>query len=268
MNERLIRSELLLGKEGIKKLQDSFVVIVGLGAVGSYVVEALARSGVGRIRIVDFDKICPTNINRQLFALSSTIGRLKIEVAEERILEINPKCEVEAINCFVHNDKMDMVLEGSPDMVVDAIDALNPKIELLIAAQKRELPVISSMGAALRTDPSHIKVAKLKRVHNCPLARQVRKRLRRRGSHLEITCVYSNEKPIIQAIRKVDPKINKKKMRKEIEKVDPDINQNEGEDFGRTRNTLCSLPTITGIFGLMIANEVLRQLTDDFCKRQ
>lgn len=136
-SERFRRIELMLGAEASGHLRNSFVLVAGLGAVGSYAVEGLARAGVGRFRLIDFDRVCPSNINRQLYALESTIGRLKCEVARERILDINPECEVEAISGFIDADSLVEYLADSPDIVIDAIDSLNPKTELISAVRTR-----------------------------------------------------------------------------------------------------------------------------------
>jgi tRNA threonylcarbamoyladenosine dehydratase len=224
-------------------LQGKTVLIAGLGAVGSYAVEGIARLGIGNIRIADFDTISRSNINRQLFALESTIGRQKTEVANERIIDINPDCHVQVMNLFVHKDTMNKLTAGPPDLIIDAIDSLNPKIELLAFAYKNNIPVISSMGAALRTDPSKIRSGDVFDTTKCPLSRQVRKRLRNRGVGRGIDCVYSTES------------VN-------FTYTDPE-DEHEGEDLykrGLKRRVLGSLPTIPGIFGLILANMAYRKL--------
>ena len=237
----------MLGDSGTKSLNESFVVVAGLGAVGGYAVEALARAGVGRMRLVDFDVVCPTNINRQIYALESTIGRKKTELAAERVRQINPECKVELLDSFIHTDTMDAVLSGQPDIVIDAIDSLTPKVELIIALKERAIPSVSSMGAALRDDPSLIRSGLLKKVNYCPLAAAIRKRLRRRGVSLDVRCVYSIQQPIRQAL--AGPQST-------------DENIMRGHLRGRPRKTLGSLPTITAIFGMTIANDVIKMLID------
>lgn len=241
----LTRTELMLGAEGMKALSESLVVVAGLGAVGGYAVEALARAGVGRLRLIDYDTVCETNINRQIYALHSTIGEKKIKLAAERVAQINPNCQVETLDCFVHSDTIDQVLAGEPDMVIDAIDSLNPKVELLLALIEREIPSISSMGAALRDDPSLIRYGLLKKVEYCPLAAAIRKRLRRRNVSLSIPCVYSLQPALRQA--QGEPEGENKFIR--------------GKSRGRQRKILGSLPTITAIFGMTIANEVIKILS-------
>lgn len=245
-DERFIRIERLLGAWKLARLRKSLVVVAGLGAVGGYAVEALARAGVGRLRLVDFDVLRPSNVNRQLLALEANMGRPKVEVARERILQINPACQVEALQLFVHRETMDRVLEGPPDAVVDAIDAVTPKTELLAAARTRGLCVVSSMGAALRQDAGAIRVGTLVESTHCPLARQIRKRLRARKVPCDFDCVFSVEP--VQTVPR--------------EAVDRDgTDRDDSLKRGRPRRALGSLPTVTGIFGLMAAHVVMRHLT-------
>jgi tRNA A37 threonylcarbamoyladenosine dehydratase len=237
----------MLGDEAMESLAGSFVVIAGLGAVGGYAVEALARAGVGRLRLVDFDVVCPTNINRQIFALQSTVGKKKTEIAAGRVKDINPFCRVETLDCFIHSDTIDKVLADGPDLVIDAIDALAPKVELICALKERNISGISSMGAALRDDPTLIRYGILSKVNYCPLAAAIRKRLRRREVPLDVRCVYSVQPPIRQA---------------QAPPASTEDNVLHGGRRGRPRNTLGSLPTITAIFGLTIANEAIKILVN------
>jgi tRNA A37 threonylcarbamoyladenosine dehydratase len=243
--DRFIRTQQLLGEERFHLLQSKMVTLVGLGAVGGYVMEALVRAGISRLRLIDFDTIQPSNLNRQILALETTIGRSKVEVAGERALAINGQCRVEVLRLFAGDDTMEQILDPEPDLLIDAIDSLNPKTQLLQAAYERQIPTISSMGAALRTDPTLIRSGDLFSTSNCPLARHLRKRLRRRGVGEGISCVYS------------------------VESINFDYSMPEEEtqvgevpytERGRRRNVLGSLPTITGIFGLTIANEAIMRL--------
>lgn len=239
---RFTRVERMIGKAGIERLSHAFVCVVGLGAVGSYATEALARAGVGRLRLVDFDEVRLSNINRQLYALDSTVGRKKCELARERVKLINPKCEVEAMELFVHRDTVDAVLDGGPTLVIDAIDSFTPKCVLLETLRRREIAMVASMGAALRTDPTLIRVGPLSAVHNDPLAAKIRKVLRKADVPLDITCVYSTERIDLLPRSAMEP------------------GASEGDDMlvrGRKRRTLGSLPTLTGIFGLMAANHAI-----------
>jgi tRNA threonylcarbamoyladenosine dehydratase len=234
---------MLLGEAGFKQLSDSHVAIVGLGAVGGYAVEGLARAGLGRLTLVDFDIVQPTNINRQIVALESTMGRPKASLARERVIDINPACRVDALQLFVDNESVAEVINRSPDVIVDAIDSLNPKVQLLTACHQSTIPTFSSMGAALRSDAQAIRVGDLSESNHCPLAKRVRKRLRRENIESGITCVYSVEPVRFDYTQKVDEKL--------VE---------TGSDRGRERNVLGSLPTITAIFGLILANEVIKTI--------
>ncbi len=175
------RTAIILGDGGILRLRRAHLLIAGLGGVGSYAVEALARAGIGRLTLIDHDVVAGSNLNRQLPALRSTIGRLKTDVMAERIAEINTHCEVRLIKRFIRSDDVDELLIGDYDFVVDAIDSLNCKVSLLVGAHERKIPVISSMGAGGKLDPSRIVVGDVMDSENCPLARHIRKRLRRRG---------------------------------------------------------------------------------------
>lgn len=242
-DDRFQRIRLMLGEEAFARVTGTFVMVVGLGAVGSYAVEGLARAGVGRLRVVDFDKVTLSNINRQLYALESTLGRPKCEVARERILDINPECRVEALDEFVSGDTVGSLLADRPDLVIDAIDSLNPKTELLAASRTAGIPLISCLGAALRSDATCVRVARLEEVVGCPLGSKLRKRLRRRGVPMDFPCVFSAE-PLPSPLPAIQP---------------PDGAEAES-GRGRRRSTLGSLPTITGIFGLVAANHALRML--------
>lgn len=248
MEERFSRIGRMIGGDGLERLARSYVTVIGLGAVGSYAVEGLARAGVGRLRLVDFDKVHPSNINRQLYALESTLGQAKCDLAAQRVHLINPACRTEAINAFVHRETLDQVLDSSPDLVIDAIDSFNPKVELLSELSRRNIPTISCMGAALRTDPTCVRVGPLSAVHHCPLACKVRKKLRQAGIATPFTCVYSIE-PVSNLPSGV------------IGPEEPE--SSPGLERGRARRPLGSLPTLTGIFGLTAANTGLRLLLAD-----
>ncbi len=240
---RFTRTRLLVGEEAFARLSAAHVAVIGLGAVGGYAVEGLARAGIGKLTIVDFDTIQLSNINRQLYALESTIGQAKSALAGSRVLEINPSCEVRPMQLFADSTSILAVLEEQPDILIDAIDSLNPKIQVLTASFNHGVPTLSSMGAALRTDPAQIRIDDISRTKNCPLARRVRKRLRGNNIEKGITCVYSTE-PVLFDYRPPE---------KQSEQV-------PCSDRGRTRRTLGSLPTLTAIFGLMLANEAIMQL--------
>jgi tRNA A37 threonylcarbamoyladenosine dehydratase len=244
--ERFLRTSRLIGEENQRKLHDTHVTVVGLGAVGSYALEALARSGVGHLRVVDFDTVGLTNINRQLFALDTTLGRPKCDVACERITQINPECKVESMRLFAEEQTLDTILSGRVDLLIDGIDSLNPKLTLLTEAWQRSIPTFSSMGAALRKDPFAIQAADVYDTHTCPLARQVRKKLRRRGVDRGITAVFSTENIDFE-------------YREPEDEAQSDFNE-QIIDKGRERRVLGSMPTITGIFGLTIAQLAVNRL--------
>ncbi len=242
-DDRFHRIRLMLGEEGFERITNSFVMVVGLGAVGSYAVEGLARAGVGRLRVVDFDKVSLSNINRQLYALESTLGRPKCEVARDRILDINPDCRVEAVKEFISAATVEGLIGDRPDLVIDAIDSLNPKTELVTAARTAGIPLIACLGAALRSDPTCVRIAPLEQVEGCPLGSKLRKRLRRRGVPMDFECVYSMEQ-----------------LPNPLPAIQPPEGAEAESGRGRMRSTLGSLPTITGIFGLVAANHAVRML--------
>ncbi|MBR4834116.1 MAG: tRNA threonylcarbamoyladenosine dehydratase [Thermoguttaceae bacterium] len=263
--EQFRRTELMIGRDALERLKNSCVLIAGLGAVGSYVVEALARSGVGRFRLVDFDDVQPSNINRQLFATWNTIGRLKSDVARERIAAINPSAQVDTKPLLINDKTLPTLFADDwatpPDFVVDAIDSLGPKVALVAEVARRGLPLISSMGAALRFDPSLVRVGRLTDVSHCPLSAQVRKRLRRFDINTDdVRCVYSPE-PIRDRMRSASAGSDG------LERVAPAApldSSTAASPPGRPRNSLGSLPTIVGIFGLIIAHEVISGLIGGF----
>ena len=220
---RLHRITLLIGKENVQKLQQSTVMVVGCGAVGSFAIEALARSGVGHIVLIDFDVSEESNINRQLFVLDSTIGQSKVEIARARIHDINPDIIVDAINVFFdENTKIDI----KPDFVIDAIDSVQSKIALYKWCQANSVPFISSMGAARKTDPTKIKIAKISKTAVCPLASKIR-HIVRDEKLKDFPVVYSTEPAAPQP--------------------------NGGREFG-------SIITVTGMFGLMMADFAIKTL--------
>ena len=220
---RLHRITLLIGKENVQKLQQSTVMVVGCGAVGSFAIEALARSGVGHIVLIDFDVSEESNINRQLFALGSTIGQSKVEIARARIHDINPDIVVDAINVFFdENTKINI----KPDFVIDAIDSVQSKIALYKWCQANSVPFISSMGAARKTDPTKIKIAKISKTTVCPLASKIR-HIVRDEKLKDFPVVYSTEPAAPQP--------------------------NGGREFG-------SIITVTGMFGLMMADFAIKKL--------
>ena len=189
------RTELLLGKEAMNKLSGSKVGIFGIGGVGGYVCEALVRSGVGAFDLIDDDKVCLTNLNRQIIATRKTVGKYKADVMKDRILEINPDAQVIVHKCFFLPENADEFPFHEYDYIVDAVDTVTAKIELVIKAQEKNIPIISSMGAGNKLDGSQFKVADIYQTKVCPLAKVMRRELKKRGVR-KLKVVYSEEKPI------------------------------------------------------------------------
>ncbi len=235
------RTEMLLGAEGCARLLASRVAVFGMGGVGSFAVEALARAGVGSIRVVDHDVVNPTNLNRQLFGLHSTVGLPKVEAARARILDIHPDCRVDARHAFIHNDTVAELLEPRVDVVLDAIDSLNAKTALLQACVEGGIAVVSSMGAGGRMDGGAIRVGDLSETRLCPLAAKLRQRLRRRGIPGGIRCVYSLEPRRAAGAPQAE-----------------DVDAHVGP--GRRRTPLGTVSYIPAMFGLRAAQEVLAVL--------
>ncbi|THB70031.1 MAG: tRNA threonylcarbamoyladenosine dehydratase [Gammaproteobacteria bacterium] len=239
MNNFLERTHILVGDEGLSKLKQANVMIAGLGGVGSYVVEALARSGIGKLTIIDNDVISQSNINRQLPALNSTVGKPKTTIIEHRVRDINPECKLTVINDFLRTENLPQYLQAkSYDYVADCIDSLNSKVSLIETAYNLGLNIISSMGAGGKLDPTRIEVTDLFKTHECPLAKMMRSRLRRRGIKKGIKAVFSSEIP-------QDP-------------LPP-----EPTDSGRPRSVVGSISFIPPIFGLMMAGVIVNDILKD-----
>ena len=190
----LERTELLLGTEKSNLLRQSHVLVVGLGGVGAYAAEMVARSGVGCLTIVDADTVNETNINRQLVALHSTVGRSKAEILATRLRDINPDIELTVIQQYVKDEKTDELLDSAAfDYVIDAIDTLSPKVNLIKGALARRIPLVSSMGAGAKTDPTLLEIKDISKSHHCPLAHMLRKRLHKLGIRTGFHAVFSPE---------------------------------------------------------------------------
>lgn len=235
MLNQFSRTQLLFGKKNIEKLNSARVIVFGVGGVGSYVVEALARSGVGAIDVVDNDDVSLTNINRQLYALHSTIGKLKVDVAEERIHDINPDCKVTKHKIFFMPDTADQFDFSKYDYVVDCIDTVKGKLEIIKMAKALDKPVISSMGAGNKIDPTQFKVADISKTSVCPLARVVRAELKKLGIK-KVKCVYSTE-PALETIAEPDSEM-------------------KGNGIAPGSNAF-----VPSVAGLIIAGEVIKDLT-------
>lgn len=229
------RSLLVFEQEGIEKLQNAHVLIAGVGGVGGFVAEALARAGLGKLTLIDHDVVSPSNLNRQIVSLNSTLGQSKVEVMAGRIRDINPECELTLIKTFLKPEDMDSVLSGSYDAVVDAIDSLNCKVSLVATAYQKGLKVYSSMGAGRRIDPSQIAITDISKTHTCALARNMRQLLRKQGIKKGIPVVFSKELPMRPG------------PMEEIEGA-----------RGRVVNGTASY--MPGIYGLMLAGLVVKQI--------
>ncbi|MBE6176778.1 MAG: tRNA threonylcarbamoyladenosine dehydratase [Rikenellaceae bacterium] len=190
----LERTELLLGSEKLDILRNANVLVVGVGGVGAYAAEMIVRAGVGHITIADADKVTESNINRQLVALHSTIGREKCDILAERLRDINPEIDISVVNRFIKDSETDALLDSAPfDYVVDAIDTLSPKLALIKGALDRGIPLVSSMGAGAKTDPTLMEIKDIAKTHHCPLAHMLRKRLHKIGIKRGFWAVFSPE---------------------------------------------------------------------------
>ncbi len=194
MSNEFSRTGLLLGEAGLQKLSESRVAVFGIGGVGGYVVEALARSGVGALDLIDHDQVSLSNINRQIIALHSTVGEYKVDVMKRRIADINPACSVLAHRCFFLPETRNEFIFSDYDYVVDAVDTVTAKIQLVLQAKEAGVPVISSMGAGNKLNPAEFEVVDIYRTSVCPLARVMRRELKKRGVE-KLKVVYSKEEP-------------------------------------------------------------------------
>ena len=242
------RTRLTFGKENMEKLYNARVIVFGIGGVGSYVVEALVRSGIGAIDIVDDDKICLSNLNRQLFALQSTIGRDKVDVAEERIHDINPDCKVTKWKTFYMPDTADQFDFSQYDYIVDCIDTVTGKLEIITRAKALKKPVISCMGAGNKVDPTKLKVADITRTSVCPLARVMRNELKKRRIK-RLKVVFSTETAIPPQVDETDPDFE------DTSGVTPD---RKGSPKKQTPGSNAFVPSVAG---MIIAAEVVKDLT-------
>ena len=210
MEQWLERTRLLLGEEKLERLRNAHVLIVGVGGVGAYAAEMIVRAGVGRLTIADADRVSESNINRQLVALHSTVGRLKTDVLAERLRDIDPTLQLTAVDRYIRDEQTDILLDAARyDYAVDAIDTLSPKLALLKGCLDRRLPVVSSMGAGAKTDPTRMEIADIGRTHHCPLAHMLRKRLHKLGIRSGFRAVFSPE-PIREGALMLCEERNKK----------------------------------------------------------
>lgn len=247
---RFSRTELLIGSAGLDRLKQSHVAVFGLGGVGSYAAEALCRSGVGRITICDFDDICLTNLNRQLHATSATVGLPKADVMAERMRQISPDSEIIPFREFYDAENSARLLSERYDYVLDAIDHITAKLHLLATCRERGLPVIASMGAAAKLDPTRIRVTDISQTHTCGMARAVRKLLRKRGIENGIKVVFSTEEQLPSTGEVAGC---------QADCICPNKDEQRFSCVHR-RVILGSSAHVPGIFGLTMAGEVIRDL--------
>lgn len=249
MLNQFSRTQLLLGEEAMERLAKSRVAVFGIGGVGGYLVEALARSGVGAFDLIDDDKVCLTNLNRQIIATRKTVAKDKVEVMKERILEINPKAQVMVHKCFYLPETADRFNFAEYSYVVDAVDTVTAKIDLVLRSQEAGVPVISCMGAGNKLDPSRFQVADIYKTSMCPLAKVMRRELKKRGVK-RLKVVYSTEQP-----------------RRPLEDMSISCRANcicpPGTEHKCTdrRDIPGSVAFVPPVAGLMMAGEVIRDLT-------
>lgn len=233
----LSRTEVLIGTERLKKLMNAHVLVVGMGGVGSFAAEFICRSGIGRMTIVDGDIVDPSNRNRQLPALSSTHGQSKASLMGARLMDINPELELNIINEFVRPEAVARILDSDYDYVIDAIDSITPKLTFLKAAYAKKLPIVSSMGAGGKLDPTQLRVVDISKTYNCPFAQQIRKTLKKDGIYKGIKAVFSPEQADKNSIILTD-----------------------GSNFKKSAyGTISYLPAT---FGATVASVVIRDLMD------
>ena len=239
MSNWLERTELLLGKEKLNLLRNANVLVVGVGGVGAYAAEMIVRAGVGRMTIADADKVSESNINRQLVALHSTIGREKCDILAERLKDINPELQLTIVNRFIKDDETDALLDSDKfDYVVDAIDTLSPKLALIKGALDRGIPLVSSMGAGAKTDPTLMEIKDIAKTHHCPLAHMLRKRLHKIGIKRGFWAVFSPE-PVREGAMILCEEQNKK-------------------------SNVGTISYIPALFGIGCASVVVRDLVGEF----
>ena len=239
MTNWLERTELLLGDEKLELLKNANVLVVGVGGVGAYAAEMIVRSGVGRMTIADADKVSSTNINRQLVALHSTVGREKCDILADRLKDINPELQLTVVNRFIKDDETDALLDSDKfDYVVDAIDTLSPKLALIKGAMDRGIRIVSSMGAGAKTDPTLMEIKDIAKTHHCPLAHMLRKRLHKIGIKRGFWAVFSPE-PVREGAMILCEEQNKK-------------------------SNVGTISYIPALFGIGCASVVIRDLIGEF----
>ncbi|MCP3741189.1 tRNA threonylcarbamoyladenosine dehydratase [Rossellomorea sp. BNER] len=245
MLHQFSRNELAIGKEGLDLLKNSTVAVLGIGGVGSFAAEALARSGVGRLILVDKDDVDITNVNRQLIALLSTVGQPKADLMKDRIKDINPECEVISLKMFYTEETYEQFFKLGLDFVVDASDTISYKIHLMKECIQRNIPLISSMGAANKTDPTRFKIEDISKTHTDPIAKVIRTRLKKEGIRKGVNVIFSDESPIV---------------------IREDIRKQVGNDEAEIRKAKMppsSNAYVPSVAGLIAASHVVNKLLTD-----
>lgn len=240
MLNQFSRTELLIGKENLEKLKNSKIAIFGIGGVGSFVAEGLVRAGIENFILVDNDNVDITNLNRQLHALHSTVGKYKVDLMKERILDINPNAKVEVFKTFYMPDNKDNILDNTVTYIVDAIDTITAKIELALDAKALNIPIISSMGTGNKLDPTKFEISDISKTSVCPLAKVMRKKLRELGIN-KYKVLYSKEEPI---------------------KLD-EVVERECLELTEKRQVLGSVSFVPSVAGLIIAGEVIKDIINN-----
>ena len=249
MQDQFIRTKLLIGEDSLSRLQAARVAVFGVGGVGGYVCEALARSGIGSLDIVDDDKVSISNINRQIIATHKSVGKYKVDVMKERILDINPNAKVNTHKCFFLPENADDFPLEEYDYIIDAIDTVSAKLELIKRAKELEIPIISAMGAGNKIHAQKLRISDISKTNVCPLAKVMRKELKKRGiNHLKL--VFSDEDPI------TPPEDLKELCRQESS----DTSQEPTRKTPSRRDVPGSIATVPAVAGLLIAEEVIRDL--------
>lgn len=257
MSKQFSRTELLLGNESMNRLADARVAVFGIGGVGGYTVEALVRSGVGAIDLIDSDTVCESNLNRQIIATRTTIGQFKVDAMKERIMQINPECKVTVHRCFYLPETAEQFDFTEYDYVVDAVDTVTAKLQLVMQAKECNVPIISSMGAGNKLNPAEFEVADIYKTSVCPLAKVMRRELKKRGVK-KLKVVYSKEEPITPMNTEntqVENPHNGNRVCEEADKIDT--------GFGaKKRVTPGSIAFVPSVVGLIIASEVVKDLVN------
>lgn len=258
MESQFVRTELLLGREAIEKLNHSRVAVFGVGGVGGYVCEALVRSGVGAFDLIDSDTVAFSNLNRQIIATRKTVGQYKVDVMKERMLDINPDVDVRTYRCFFLPENADTFPFQEYDYVVDAVDTVSAKIALVMKAQEAGVPIISSMGAGNKLDPTAFRVADIYKTNVCPLAKVMRRELKKRGVK-KLKVVYSEEQPLTPIVTSEMEEVMKADA-EELKEARDGVEKPALKEGARVKQSPGSNAFVPSVVGLIIGGEVIKDL--------